>query len=300
MYTKKRISIFEVISSAWKVELLLLGVVAAVTALYIELLDQYLYTSLAIVTVLGTAISFFIGFINSQAYDRWWEARKIWGELVNDSRSFARMTLTLFDTTGDDVHASQERIVRRHIAYLYAVRDKLRADPTLDHHPYLNEQDTARADCANHPADMLLRIQGEDLDRAERAGVIEPIRLAQLNDMLTRFSTSMGKCERIKTTVFPAFYASLIRISIWVFIVTFPMALSEEVGYWAIPYAAVLGSIFSLTYRAGQGLIDPFEGNPADTAMSTIIRTIEINLLDQLGEPDLPPPLTPIDGKYLM
>jgi putative membrane protein len=145
-----------------------------------------------------------------------------------------------------------------------------------------------------------LELQSRDIDASERAGYIDVIRLAQLNDMLSRFSTSMGMAERIKLTVFPPYYASMIRISIWGLILVFPIALSGQIGYLAIPSAFLLSTFLYLIFLAAQGLLEPFEGRPTDTPMSSIVRTIEINLLQQLGASEIPPPVEPVDGRYLM
>jgi len=110
----------------------------------------------------------------------------------------------------------------------------------------------------------------------------------------------MGMAERIKTTVFPAYYASMIRIAIWALMVMFPIGLAGDVGYRAIPYSFLLGAIFLLVFVTGQALLDPFEGLPSDTPMSSIIRTIEINLLEQIGAADIPAPVEPVDGSYLL
>jgi putative membrane protein len=83
-------------------------------------------------------------------------------------------------------------------------------------------------------------------------------------------------------------------------VVVFPLALSEQIGYWAILFASLLSMIFSLVFTAGRSLLDPFEGLPSDTPMSSIVRTIEINLLEQLGARDIPAPVQPLDGRYLM
>ena len=146
----------------------------------------------------------------------------------------------------------------------------------------------------------LLRLQGEELDAAQREDRIDVIRLALLNDMLNRFSRSMGAAERIKLTVFPPFYPAMIRFSIWVYVVVFAFALSELIEYEAILYVFLTGGLFHLVYDAGMRLVNPFEGTPSDVPMSSIVRTIEINLLEQIGERELPPPLEPVDGRYLM
>jgi len=249
---------------------------------------------------LSTATSFFIVFFTAQAYDRWWEARKIWGSFVNDSRSFGRMAMTLFGPAEGDVPSIQRRLVRRHIAHLYAVKERLRGESTREYAKYLSDEDATRVGDSSNVGNAILQLQGEDIDAAERAGLIDVIRLAQFDDMLNRFSTSQGMAERIKTTVFPAYYASMIRISIWLFVLIFPPTLSEEIGYKAIPISAVLGLLLYMIINIGQVMLDPFEGTPHDTPMSSIIRTIEINLLEQLGEDDIPPPLEPIKDRYLM
>jgi len=191
-------------------------------------------------------------------------------------------------------------LIRRHIAHLYAVKEHLRRESAKDYAIYLSDEDTGRVSGSSNVGNTLLRLQSEDIDAAERAGLIDVIRMAQFNDMLSRFSTSMGMAERIKTTVFPAYYASMIRISIWFFVLVYPVALSEQIGYWAILFASLLGSIFYLVFQAGQTLLDPFEGVPSDTPMSSIVRTIEINLLEQIGAENIPAPVEPVDGLYLM
>ena len=92
----------------------------------------------------------------------------------------------------------------------------------------------------------------------------------------------------------------MIRVSIWAFVVIYPVALSVHVGYWAILISSLLTIIFIKIFQAGQDMLDPFEGKPSDTPMSSIIRTIEINMLEDLGDKDLPPPVKPVDGRYLM
>ena len=302
MYIKKHISIAHLVAMSWKSVTALVFTVAVVTIVYLDLLHSHVSVSMSVIAGISTAISFFIAFFTSQAYDRWWEARKIWGSFVNDSRSFGRMVTTLFGKAGGDseIPAIQERLIRRHIAYLYAVKARLRDEGAETYSAYLSEEDAGRVEGSSNIGNALLLIQGEEIDAAERASHIDVIRMAQFNDMLSRFSTSQGMAERIKGTVFPAHYASMIRISIWFFVLVFPAALSEEIGHWAIFFSSLLGTIFLLVYRAGQALLNPFEGTPNDTPMSSIVRTIEINLLEQIDEKNLPAPVEPVQGLYLM
>ncbi len=302
MYVVKHISPAALAARNWKLLIRVTVVITLVATVYEEVLHPYMSVSMGVVSGFSTALSFFIAFFTNQAYDRWWEARKIWGTFVNDSRSFGRLVTTFLGPNAgrSDGSALQRRLVRRHIAYLYAVKERLREESTGQYAGYLDAEDLARVSGSSNVGNALLLLQGEDIDAAQREERIDVIRMAHLNDMLNRFSTSMGMAERIKTTVFPAYYAAMIRFSIWVFVFIFPMALSEQIGYWAILFSSLLALVFALIFRVGQDLVDPFEGSPSDTPMSSIIRTIEINLLEQIGEKDLPAPLKPTNGHYLL
>ena len=114
MYVKKKIGIFELLLERWKTVLAILVCVAVTSVAYTAFLRERIDVSVAVLGSLSTATSFFIVFFTAQAYDRWWEARKIWGSFVNDSRSFGRMAMTLFGPAEGDVPSIQRRLVRRH------------------------------------------------------------------------------------------------------------------------------------------------------------------------------------------
>ena len=184
MYVRKYVNVLELVARSWKSVALIILIVTTSTIIYRELLRPYMTVSMSVVTGFTTAISFFIAFFTAQAYDRWWEARKIWGTIVNDSRSFGRMVMTLFGkaegTSG--VTAIQNRLVRRHIAHLYAVKENLRRENTKEYATYLSDEDAARVSGSSNIGNALLKLQGEDIDAAERAGHIDVIRMAQFND----------------------------------------------------------------------------------------------------------------------
>ncbi len=300
MYISKHVGVLELTFRGWRILLLVLFVATSATVFYQEYLREHIDVHLTVVTALAGALSLFVAFFTAQAYDRWWEARKIWGTIVNDSRSFGRMVVSFFDGSEPEITALRRRLVRRHIAHLYAVKERLRGEKTQEYAAYLGDDEKDRAGRSPNAGNTVLELQGRELNAAQRADHIDLIRLAMLNDMLNRFSTSMGMAERIKLTVFPAHYAAMIRVSIWASLLVFSLALSDEVGYWAVPFATLLGTVFAMIYEIGHGLLDPFEGAPTDTPMASIVRTIEINLLEQIGEEQLPGPVESIDGLYLM
>jgi len=151
MYINKRLGALKLLAANSKT--LLLVTVSAMTALSLEILELHTGAAMVVIGALSTAVSFFVAFFTAQAYDRWWEARKIWGTFVNDSRSFGRMVVTLFGKAGADgkVTALQKRLVRRHIAYLYAVKEHLRRESAREYLAQLSEEDGARIAALTHP-----------------------------------------------------------------------------------------------------------------------------------------------------
>lgn len=247
---------------------------------------------------LGTAISLILSFKLNQSYDRWWEARKIWGAIVNDSRSLARQLLTFpvssADTTQREIDALARRMVRRQIAWCYALGQSLRDRPwhegTVGH---LDDGDIEEAERhANKPL-ALIQQHARDLETLSRLGVITDFRRLALDEMLTRLTDSMGKAERIRSTVFPTTYRMFLHVFIYVFITSLSIALEEVQGGWQIAITSFIAIPFFLLEKTATHLQDPFSNRPTDTPVTTIARTIEINLLQLLNEPAVPPRYPP-------
>lgn len=304
MYINDYINIRRFIRSTWKIQLTVLAICSLGTVLYLEFLDDFIKISTTAVTVLGTALAFFIGFNNAQAYDRWWEARKIWGSIVNDSRSFARMVLSFYSDPGhpgpERIRDLQERMIYRHLAWLYATKAHLRDFQETKYKAFLTRDEGAAVSRLDHVPNGIQLLQGKALEEAAASGHIDAFRMLAINEMLNRFSDSIGKSERIKNTVFPTFYTMLNRIASWTFVAWLPIALAEYVGYWAIIYSFIVGVVYELTFVAGGLIMTPFKDHPSGVSISAIVRSIEINLKEMLGEEDLPEPVPVIDGEYLM
>ena len=295
----------DVINRSWRNSLLILLVTGLTTVIYLRWLKGHFDVPELVVTVLGTAIAFFIGFINNYAYDgngrpRWWEARSIWGELLNDSRSWSRSVLEHLNHTSPIEKAIQHRMVRRQLAFLNALAALLRQTDNTRYETYLTTEDCDRVRTSSSIPTAILRLQAADLHQLEKQGDIDGFRFQMLDQLLVAFTNSMGKAERIKNTVFPADYLYFTRLFIWVFIVLCSIILADTLGYWSWLMTWLIGFVYLMTYFSGQALMNPFDNNPTDTPISAIIRTAEINLLDDLGETNLPAPLKPINDDYLM
>jgi len=295
VYVLRNPSVGIVLRRSWATLVGIAVVVACVTALQINVL--HLRPSTLALSVLGIAISFFIGFINSIAYNRWHNAMEVWVGLASKSRSFSRI---VFAYLPDSEEVLRRGLIHRQIAFLYALRDRLREEATDAGSAYLDEELASRLPARTHKPAAILEQQAEVVQWAAAQGLISALQSMQLHRMLADLTDAMGRAEGIKRTEFPAQYITMLHLALWVFVLTFPLAVSAESGYWAIVYGAVLGSVLVLTFRAGKLLLYPFENRPTDVPISAITRTIEIELLERLGADEIPTQLEPTDGLWLM
>lgn len=268
----------------------------AVYTLFIVLLhDQFnlknMQISLSVPMIMGTVISLLLAFRSNQAYDRWWEARTIWGAIVNDSRSLTRQILSFMDDqykTEEIVHF-REKMVRRQIAWCYALSLSLRgldAKEGLERH--LSKREIAFVlRYANIPM-ALLELHARDLNYALKQGWINDFQQVEIDRTLSRLCDAMGKCERIKNTVFPSTYSLYIHFSMNFFILLLPFALIEDFGVLEIPLVVSIAASFLLIEKMAIHLQDPFDNKPTDTPMTAISRNIERDLKQMLNDHQMP------------
>ncbi len=304
MLINHSIRLSTVLGGLWK-KFLLVVLTCAVTNIIHQLLTDFYFEMPTVITgVLGTAIAFFLGFNNNQAYGRWWEARMIWGGLVNDSRSWARQVLhyTSPAEAMDEEKLKQQRttMVRRHIGFLYALKANLRNTDDKTYREFLGPEETEAIERHSNKHNAILEHQSADLEELYQEGVVDGFRFIELNKMLVRFCDEMGKSERIKNTVFPTLYVRYTLLYVWVFIVCVTLVFVETTAAWSIPIGSVVGLIFVTTHHIGVLLLNPFDHNITGVPLDQITRTIEINLLEMLGEEDIPDPIEPVDGDYVM
>lgn len=242
-------------------------------------------------TVLGTIISLLLAFRSNQAYDRWWEARIIWGAIVNDSRTLARQVLSLIEDPyePDNVTPFKHRFIRRQIAWCYALGKGLRKDDPMplikkfvsdDEYEFVKDFDNKHVG--------LLQLHSRDINNALKQGWINPYQQIALDETLTRLCDSMGKCERIKNTVFPSTYSLYINFALHFFILLLPFGLVQLFGFLMVPVLVVITACFFLIDKMAIHLQDPFENKPTDTPVLSISRNIERDLKQIMSDKQVP------------
>lgn len=245
---------------------------------------------MAIPAMIATITSLLLGFRSNQAYERWWEARIIWGGIVNDSRSWTRQVLTFIGELEDkDEHVTyvKKRLVYRHIAWLYALKGALRGQDVMSQiERLLTPSEIEALGNYDNKHNALLKLQGYDLHRAHKSKWMNDFQHVLMEETLSKFSDHMGKCERIKSTIFPETYTLYIRIAIIMFVVMLPFSLVNLFGYVSIPVTIAMSTLLFLIEKMAIHLQDPFENKPTDTSMSTISGKIERDLKQMLHEDD--------------
>lgn len=237
---------------------------------------------LTIPAFIGTTISILLSFKLNQSYDRWWEARKIWGSVVNDSRSFV---IQLQSMIGSGHKEAIRKIAYRQIAWCHSLGQSLRnKDAEAGISKFLSEEDMTYIRSHQNKPLALLSLHAENLKELRDKNIIDIFSHIHIDKTLVRLCESQGKAERIKTTVFPVTYRMLLHFIIYLFIVTLSVSLENVAGYFEVPLLLVISSAFFFLEKTAVHMQDPFDNRPTDTAVTAIAKTIEMNIKHLLGE----------------
>ncbi len=328
MYIGKTLSLKTLWFFAWKNLFITLLISTTVTAIYYFLDWKFLSIPFLPVGTIGTAVAFYVGFKNNQAYDRLWEARRLWGGITNTSRSLAASVLAIIPDKN-----VQEDILYRHIAFINILRMQLRktivwATTKEDLHQSkfaaaeeLEKYESAIVKLFNacgedklfqsvkhksNIASEALRRQFEVITQLKRTKQIDDFEHSDMLRLLGELYNLQGGCERIKNTPLFRQYSIFSRIFVKLFIALLPFALLSSmsdikgIGTWSvwltIPFTLLISWVFFTMEQIGEYSENPFDNGLNDTPISTICRNIEIELMEMMGETELPERIQPHDN----
>lgn len=250
-------------------------------------------------TLVGLALSVFLGFRNNASYERFWEGRRLWGQLTNSSRSLTRQLLRylqpLQPEQQQDVIGLQRRMVRLQIAFAHALRMHLHKQDLAVLEPWIDaERDANLSTSRNLPLALTGKLSDE-LAYAWSQGWIDPLHIPMFEQRLHEFSEIQGGCERIRFTPIPFAYISLLHQLVAIYCLTLPFAIGDHL---VAPFIVLAVAYAFLGLDAiGDSIQNPFAEQPNDIPLKAICRNIEISLLQELGDSPLPEPLFPIKGQ---
>ncbi|MBX2899870.1 MAG: hypothetical protein KF775_09465 [Cyclobacteriaceae bacterium] len=329
MYIKRHVSFFILYFMSWRIALwsLFTGLLALTTYQYLDW--HWVAIPWLPVSLIGTAVAFYVGFKNNQSYDRNWEARKVWGRIVNFSRSFGAAVRAFAAGKQDaTLEAEKKIILHRHIAWLYALLHALSQRTAWEHEDnasvrqrkyfskrfnfnvyeqvlrtYLSEEEQDWIRHKQNAATQLLDKQSQHIGSLQQRGLLNDFQQIELQRLITDLYAEQGASERIKNTPLPRQYStsSTIFILIFTFLIPFGMIsefakMGEELMWLMIPFNLVVSWVFSLMEYVGDYSENPFEGLLNDVPVNAIIRNIEIDLLDMLDEKNLPEKIKPVES----
>jgi putative membrane protein len=266
--------------------------IVTIFSTFIFFLTKYIFkitVPSSIGAFLITAISLLLSFKLSQSYDRWWEARKIWGAIVNDSRSFV---VQLKNFTKDTDNEIVKRMALRQIAWCYSLSLNLRMqDPLYNIEEFISKDELESLKNKSNVPLSLLDTNTDDLSILHKEKIINDYQQVQIDKTIVRLCASMGKAERIKNTSFPKTYRETLYIFIFITLISLSFAFSNMSGFLEIPVIVIIAIPFFLLDKIAKNIQDPFENRPTDTPMTSISRTIEINIKQQMGLENIPEPI---------
>jgi putative membrane protein len=295
-----------IISSVWATILIVA---------YIEMDFRFLAIPFLPISLLGIAVSFYLGFKNNASYERQYEARKNWGSITNDSRAFMSLLETYIPKDGSD---NMIEILKRHIAWLYAhtfflrhkrmewehnksinnkYRDKFQKEFNIntnlafDISKYISTEELHEVENAVNKASKLLQIQSKSIKKLSERQLIDDLRLIELQNHITKLYEHQGKNERIKTFPLPRQYANYANLFVLVFVALLPLGLLSEmqkINIWlTVPFSGLISWVFLQMEMIGDYSENPFEGLILDIPITAITRNIEIEILEFIGEKEL-------------
>jgi putative membrane protein len=246
-------------------------------------------------SLIGITLALFLGFRNNVCYDRYWEGRRLWGELVLASRNLSRQMLTWVMPPAASAEATRRRMVYRVIAITHALRHELRnTRPETDLGPLVDPQELQAACAVRSPTNALLGEVTRDLRTCHRHGWLDTFLLPSIEEQVQSLSHVLAGCERIRNTPVPFAYMLLMHRTIFIYCVLLPFGLVDTCGAATPLISAILAYTFFGLDEVGSQIEEPFGMLPNDLPLTAICRTIEIDLRQMLGETEVPPPLAPV------
>ena len=290
-----------VLHQIWKVLLVNVLLATAVTLLHGTVFSHKITLTAIPFTLIGLPLAIFLGFRNTAAYDRYWEARKLWGELLLRCRNLSRQCQSLIDLPapvppGAGLEDIRVRMVYRAIAFCHALRQQLRGVPDRGEvQALLQPAEWQWLQSKTSKTTALMHHMGLDLQHCLRNGHIGGPLAAHIDTTLSALVGAAASCERIKSSPLPFSYTLLLHRTAYMYCFLLPFGLVDTIGFMTPFVVGIVAYTFFGLDALGDEIEEPFGLLPNDLPLDAICRSIEINLRESLGETDLPLPLQPVD-----
>lgn len=253
-----------------------------VVFLFTKYYDYYLEGTLAIHTMLGVVLGLFLVLRTNTAYDRWWEGRKLWGQLVNDSRSFILKISAYLPESEKESRIFFKQMIPNQA---YAMKRHLRNIPEdLLHMNFISQEDRNTVANAKHKPNIINQLMHKRVMGLFKSGKISGEQLINLDKELKGFSDIIGACERIKKTPIPYSYSMFIKKFIFFYIITIPFGFVHQFHYLTIPIVLIVFYFIVSIELIAEEIEDPFGSDINDLPLDAICHTIEGNVQELIPD----------------
>lgn len=324
-YTLKEFLLWTRRDSYW---LIIIGAIP--TALYARLDVKWIAVPWVPIALIGTAAAFIVGFRNNATYQRLWEARMIWGAIVNSSRAWGTIARDFIDPAKNAPPDTRAQLIHRQIAWLTALRYQLRqprawetmnephnveyrkhvfevpeltGDLSAELRSLLSTDEHTRIMAKSNRATQLLAEHSAQVAALLRAGVIDTQQQVQMQRVIGDLFDHQGRCERIKNFPYPRQFATINLYFVRIFMWLLPLGMLNEfhklgnsLVWLTIPFTFIVGWVFNAMEKVGVATENPFEGGANDIPMTSMARTIEIDLREMLDEKEIPAPIGAVNN----
>ncbi|MBX7191613.1 MAG: hypothetical protein K1X94_06130 [Sandaracinaceae bacterium] len=279
--------------------LVFFGVIGAlfVGLRHVGVLTAMLEVSPTPLAILGSGLAFFVSFRTNNAYARWWDARRLWGGLVNASRMLSTQIASYLPWDEASPSATQRELVCLLSAYVHVLRTNLRDQPSLEDADVLRLLEAVgaaegeRAQLAKEPslAHALVDRIHRALAAEQRAGRLSAQALDAMDRSVRELLENQGGAERIKRTPMPPAYGLIAHYLTMAFGLVFPLTLHDDLDLWVVPLNMLVAGSFLFVNELGRVLEDPFTMFWNGLPLLALSRTIEANARARLGDHGYPP-----------
>jgi putative membrane protein len=265
-----------------------------VTLTYVYLPHPWLNLPVLPMSLLGSALALFLGFRNNNSYHRWWEGRTLWGAMVNASRSYGREVIHLIDASAESKRLRHELVLRQ-IAYVHALRCHLRSQSRCEElEDFLPADEVEQLKTFSNVPNAILNRTAAMLSEAEIHGWLDPFKRVQIESLLVDMSNAQGGMERIKNTPLPREYAYFPTLFVQFFCILLPVGLVDSLTIFTPLASTAVGFMLLAMDRIGADLQDPFANRAHDVPLTSITRTIQIDLEQLIGRVASTKPVQPV------
>ncbi len=282
------------------VELWPVILVITIYSIAVSFIDAYFHLELyhlpiSIATMPAAFVGVLLAFRTNSSYGRWWEARMLWGAIVNDSRTWVRQLMSFVGSEQEGANAQHVRQMSlRQVAWCRALTRSLRRqDPHQDFDDLLGDDERQRLHAHANVPNALLLNQAADLRTLRDDEAIDTWEYVTLERTLVQLTNSMGGCERIRNTPFPPHYSNWVHYLIYLTILMLPLTFVDAPAVAMIFVTVAVSSGFLIVEKVAMYLETPFAEPVTGTPMSALSRTIEINIRQMLGDAEVPSELQP-------